>query len=77
MKTIPLPSRKRTFIFSGSMFKYEHRIEQLAAQALHPKFDVVVVLNSRLEKQAQLLTAVARRLDHLNYKVKIWEPRPA
>ena len=76
MKAIPLPYRKRTFIFSGSMFKYEHRIEQLAAQVLHPRFDVVVVMNSKLEKQAQLLTAVAERLVHLNHKVKIWEPRP-
>ena len=76
MKTIPLPYRKRTFIFSGSMFKYEHRIEQLASQVLHPKFDVVVVMNSKLEKQAQLLTTVAQRLNHLNYNVKLWEPRP-
>jgi len=57
------------------MFKYEYRIEQLASQVLHPRFDVVVVINSKLEKQSQLLTAVAKRLDHLSYNVKIWEPR--
>jgi|GEM_PF-6906495 len=75
MKSISLPYRKRTFIFSGSMFKYEHRIEQLASQVLHPRFDVVVVINSKLEEQSQLLTTVAKRLDHLSYNVKIWEPR--
>ncbi len=69
-----MPYRKRTFIFSGSMFKYEHRIEQLASQVLHPQYDVVVVINSKLEEQSQLLTAVAKRLNHLNHKVKIWEP---
>ncbi len=70
-----LHSQKRTFIFSGSMFKYEDRVEQLAAQVLHPKFDVVVVINSKLAKQAQFLTTVAKRLNQRKHRVKIWEPR--
>ena len=75
MKTAPLPAQKRTFIFSGSMFKYEGRVAQLAAQVLHPKFDVVVVINAKLEKQAQLLTTVAQTLNRRQHQVKIWIPR--